>query len=340
MIERVKLDNFTVFKSLDVNFSPGVNIIIGENGTGKTHLLKLLYTPLSALRKEEGKKEVRISDKLIKVFLPKEKRLGRLVRRQPGSSTARVQIWRNSKKLNLTFSNHTKDTLQWNKGWSDSEIPPVTFIPAKEMLANAPNFRSLYDEYDLSFEEVYYDIVTKSLLPLKRGPADKIRKRLLSMIQKAIQGKIINKEEQFYLKNKQGELEFTLLAEGMRKLGLLWILIQNGMLQEGAVLFWDEPEANLNPKLMRIVVEILLELQKSVGVQIFVTTHSYTILKEFDLQSTRKHEVAYYALYRDEEQDIQCSKEDNYRSLEPNAISEHFDRIYDLEIKRKFGEGR
>ena len=44
-------------------------------------------------------------------------------------------------------------------------------------------------------------------------------------------------------------IEFTLLAEGLRKLGLLWLLIRNGSLKPGAVLFWDEPETNLNPKL-------------------------------------------------------------------------------------------
>ena len=48
----------------------------------------------------------------------------------------------------------------------------------------------------------------------------------------------------------------------------LWLLIQNGTLTEGSVLFWDEPETNLNPKLFGPVVEILLELQRQ-GVQIF-----------------------------------------------------------------------
>jgi Recombinational DNA repair ATPase (RecF pathway) len=34
-IESIELRNFTVFKDLKVNFSKGINIIIGENGTGK-----------------------------------------------------------------------------------------------------------------------------------------------------------------------------------------------------------------------------------------------------------------------------------------------------------------
>ncbi len=42
-IESIELRNFTVFKSLKVNFSKGINIIVGENATGKTQLLKAIY---------------------------------------------------------------------------------------------------------------------------------------------------------------------------------------------------------------------------------------------------------------------------------------------------------
>lgn len=40
MIERLELKNFTVFNGLTLELSPKVNVIIGENSTGKTHLLK------------------------------------------------------------------------------------------------------------------------------------------------------------------------------------------------------------------------------------------------------------------------------------------------------------
>jgi ABC-type multidrug transport system ATPase subunit len=52
------------------------------------------------------------------------------------------------------------------------------------------------------------------------------------------------------------------------------LLIQNGTLLNGSVLFWDEPETNLNPKLFGPLIEILLQLQHS-GVQIFISTHDY-----------------------------------------------------------------
>lgn len=50
IISNCKVDNFTVFDNASIEFCTGVNVIIGANGTGKSHLLKVLYaepTPLA-----------------------------------------------------------------------------------------------------------------------------------------------------------------------------------------------------------------------------------------------------------------------------------------------------
>ena len=150
-------------------------------------------------------------------------------------------------------------------------------------------------------------------------------------------GKVELHGEEFFLSGEQGEIEFTLLAEGLRKLGLLWLLIRNGSLRPGAVLFWDEPETNLNPKLYGVVIEVLLELQR-LGVQIFLATHDYVILKELDLQATEGDKVAFHSLYRSEETgEIACHTTDKFLEIHPNAIMEAFDSVYDREIKRSLG---
>ena len=46
----------------------------------------------------------------------------------------------------------------------------------------------------------------------------------------------------------------------------------NGSLTEGTILLWDEPEANINPKLIPVLTEIILELGRN-GAQIFLATH-------------------------------------------------------------------
>ena len=125
-----------------------------------------------------------------------------------------------------------------------------------------------------------------------------------------------------------------MLAEGIRKLGLLWLLIQNGTLLEGSVLFWDEPETNLNPKLFESVIRILLELQR-MGVQIFIATHDYAILKELDLQRKKPDRIAFHSLYREVDSgEIVCHMTRTYLDIHPNAIAEAFTDLYDREVAR------
>jgi len=338
MLERLELENFTAFDELDINFSPGINLFIGQNGTGKTHILKILYSVIAALYKQEpAQRSTAISNKINAVFMPKEGKLGRLAKRRPGTANATIRITKNSKRATLSFHNRTKGKLKCSVRWDMPVKDSSIYIPVKEMLANAPGFRSLYEEHMIHFAEVYADIVDKAFIPPRRGPTAKDRKKLLGMIQKIIEGKVISKGEQFYLKNIHGELEFSLLAEGMRKLGLLWLLIQNGTLLEGAKLFWDEPEANLNPSMIKTVAEILLSLQRS-GVQIFIATHSYIVLKQFDLLKTSNDNVRFFELYRDPTtQSVLHREGETYLEVVPNKISDAYTEVYDEEVRRSLG---
>ena len=223
--------------------------------------------------------------------------------------------------------------------WQESPTESV-YIPVKEMLSNAPGFRSLYSAREVHFEEVYADILDRAYIPPLRGPADISRRKLLTSLQKAMDGKVVIENEEFFLRNKQGKLEFSLLAEGMRKLGLLWLLIQNGTLLNGSVLFWDEPEANLNPKLFGTAMNVLLELQRN-GVQVFLATHDYVILEELDLRKQEEDEVAFHSLYRAEKTgEIACNTSPNYLGIHPNAIADAFTDLYDREIERSLGHLR
>jgi recombinational DNA repair ATPase RecF len=78
-VKHITLDHFTSFAALDQDLSPGVNVIIGANGTGKTHLLKVLYAACAVTA--GGDKEQGFARKLRNVFNPYESRVGRLARR-------------------------------------------------------------------------------------------------------------------------------------------------------------------------------------------------------------------------------------------------------------------
>lgn len=334
-IWRIELENFTAFAALKQTFSPGVNVIIGANGTGKTHLLKILYAACAVTVGEDRDKGFAL--KLRNVFNPYEGRVGRLARRQASSINAKVVITKAGPGgLRAEFSNHTNKpaamTVTGETAWARTKLISA-YIPVKEMLAHAPGFLATAARREIAFEEVYVDIIKQAYLPKLMGPVDAARQDLLSTLQKAIDGKVITKGEHFFLRNKQGELEFSLLAEGMRKLALIWLLIQNGTLLSGSILFWDEPEANLNPALMGEVVEVILLLQRN-GVQVFLTTHNYVLLKEFDLRKQADDNIRYVSLFRDEDGAVASNTSDSYLGVDPNAIAGTFDDLYDREITR------
>lgn len=100
------------------------------------------------------------------------------------------------------------------------------------------------------------------------------------------------------------------------------------------MLFWDEPETNLNPKLFGPLIEILLNLQRN-GVQIFLATHSYVILKELDLRMKEQDEILFHSFCRAPNGGaIVCHTTPSYLDMHPNAIAETFEDLYDREVER------
>jgi hypothetical protein len=306
--------------------------------------MKAAYAACDIIRNKAN-----FADKINNVFLPSGKQIGRLVKRADVSKKGSLRVSRimpDDKEimLSLHLSNHSKHPSHTKVGgyrlsWFGKPIE-TAYIPVKDMMANAPGFRSLYDSREIHFEEIYADILRKANMPVLKGPPDKQRRTIIEKLQKAMDGKVVVKNEEFFLQSKRGQLEFTLLAEGYRKLGLLWVLIQNGTLLKGSVLFWDEPETNLNPKLVGPIVEILLELQRF-GVQIFLATHNYEVLKEFDLQVKKSDNVIFHSLFHCPEKNrIVCASTDEYAKISPNSIDDTFGTFIDRDIQRTIGGRR
>lgn len=353
------LQNFTAFAELDLAFSPGVNILVGENGTGKTHVMKVCYAACEASKPTA----LPFHEKLVNVFLPSGRSERRLVNRKallerrgtlldrnleaPATTTqtlASVEVLRNALSIRASMPvirfRSERPFTQRKERWDNSPIEGV-YIPVKEMLSNAPGFLALYEEREIHFEEVYRDIVLRADLPfLRKQPSEK-RKMLLSLLEEQMGGSVKRYDQEFHLmpqgtRLRSNSIEFTLLAEGIRKLGLLWLLISNGSLREGSVLFWDEPETNLNPTLFGVVVEALLELQRQ-GVQVFIATHNYVVLKEFDLRMKQADNVLFHSFHRTKEGEVACNTTPDYLAIEPNLIAEAYDDLYDRQIERSIG---
>lgn len=326
MLSSLLLERFTVFEHAAFSWSPSINVLVGVNGTGKTHVMKILYAVQLCARDAEA-----LDKKLAAVFRPDKGNLRRLIRKHADSAMIAVR-WDNEQEVRITL-NPLSVAGEWR-----SECSPV-YIPAKEMLSFAPSFIAFYDTYALPIEEVYYDILRLACLPPRKIVPLPDAEPVLDKIAQAIGGQMRFEEGIFRfsrgaIDNEWSSIELGLISEGHRKLALLGQLIANGSLKQGGCLFWDEPEANLNPSLIGTVVNVLLELAQR-GVQIFTVTHDYAFLRELDFQR-KQAEIRYFAL-EDEGDGVVVHPSDTYRDLVPNRIADEYRRLYDQVIVRALG---
>ncbi len=292
MLKSLSLKNFTVFPEANLNFGRHLNVIVGENGLGKTHLLKAAYClPAVSSRgeKESGGPPTKtylqtaIATKLQGVFKPDE--LGRLARRQAGRNRCEVSCQFEFSKFDLDFSFHTsskKEVAIEKSPAAWSEDVPV-YLPTRELLTIYPGFISLYETTHLEFEETWRDTAILLGAPLTRGPRETKIRQFLEPLEAAMDGTVeLDAAGRFYIKMKTGRFEMHLVAEGLRKLATIARLIANGSLLDKGYLFWDEPEANLNPKLVKLAASTILNLSQN-GIQVFIATHSLFLLRELHI---------------------------------------------------------
>ena len=287
-ISSLQASSFGPFKNIDLSFSSGLNVIVGDNATGKSQLLKLLYSGAKSLKEADAltKKDLApaIASKLVGTFRPLS--LGRLTRRVQGTGSTRVSLGFQGIPETLDYSFSSRSTREV----SLDSIPGVpledepAFFPSHELLSFASSFVSLYNSRETTFEETWRDTIELLQRPSLRGPRSKQANELLKPFTKLLQGgSVVEDKGQFYLKQPGiGILEASLLAEGHRKIAMIARLISSGVLLEGGYLFWDEPEANLNPSSQRAIAQCLAMLA-SHGSQIFVATHSMFLLRELQM---------------------------------------------------------
>jgi hypothetical protein len=272
------------------------------------------------------------------IFRPDQSSIGRLVSREKnGNNTAKVRVSSDASKIGMSFSTKTKkweadvkSELSWEKQMSDLTS---IFIPAKEILSNAWNLESAVKMGNVEFDDTYLDIIAAAKIDISRGVDSSVRKKYIDILQKISSGKVTLQDDRFYLKpGNQAKLEFNLVAEGLRKIALLWQLIKNGTLEKGSVLFWDEPEANINPIHIPILAELLIMLE-SEGVQIFISTHDYFLAKYIEVKRNKESKVQYISFYEDKDnKTVQCEVEKEFELLEHNTIMETFRQLYKEEI--------
>lgn len=343
-IASLEISQFTAFEDVKLSFGPELNVFIGENATGKSHLLKLLYVVTESVRRyvqKEGLGGIDAEGLLLSemaremlrsVFLPDT--LGRLVRgAEQGTAAARVRCaWDNGAEVSLLLRGSGGAETELTGDFS--RIGKAVFVPPRELLSIYPGFVAAWLKRESAFDRTYYELcVELGLNELRKGARDVVRTRLIQLAEDTIQAKVHKKNDRFYLRYDEGhEVEVPLVAEGHRKLGMLAYLLAAGSLAQNGYLLWDEPEASLNPKLSRATGD-LLEGLGGLGIQRFVTTHDYVLASELSLRADARAAgtsgVRFFALGRDPEtREIVVEAGGRMADLQHNPILDAFGDLH------------
>ena len=374
MLEKLELSNFAKFSDLTVSFSPKINVVIGENGTGKTQLLKAGYLANAALA--SGQEQSDLTEKLCSTFRPMGRSLGKLVKNGSlvGVHAKIAATFALGQRLNAEFTSASKKVKLTHFSNESGALGSPIFLPTKEVLslfAGITGDKSDKATLDSLFDSTYLDLCEKLSIrrPSKAEDAIEQDPRFGQVYQKLVntikgrfrltagiatfepgeyqvqrakdQHALNTRMEAIFIPVKGESISAQMAAEGVRKLGTLQLLLENQQLNAGnsGTLFWDEPETNMNPTLMRLLVEVLLELARN-GQQIVLATHDYVLLKWFDLlQNTSKGDhVRFHALFRDPVSgDIKLDSTDNYLAITPNAIADAFNDLTKEQVLLKMG---
>ena len=342
-IASITINNLTVFDKLDINFVKGINVFVGDNGTGKTHLLKFMYAfceTINAMNINADNEQLIYKDmmekylKYFKIHMTFKladcfplKHGSDLMRCKDKSSGITVNLHNHMEFVPFYEIDHSSEmfraesTIVESKAGAANLVQSV-FIPAKEMLTHV-GLEGDYKDRRLPFDITLIDIIEKSKLSELRS-LPTVMEDVNIKIKNIIGGKTTYDKTAFFIKRGETSRSFQVEAEGYKKFALLGRLIETGKITKDSIIFWDEPEANINPRNIPKLVDIMFDLQK-IGVQIFLATHDYLITKYIESRMDKElNNVLFHSLYREEpdntESPVLVESGTEFSSLEHNDI--------------------
>jgi predicted ATP-dependent endonuclease of OLD family len=334
-IKNLFITNFTAFEQAKFNFCDGINVLIGANGTGKTHAMKAMYAVVPT------------SSDWNKIF--NIKNINNLIRNN-NEDNENISFCKDItqeliyKGIRFLSTEGIKAEIKLSISKSE-EVSPI-YLPTIEMLSIYDHFFATYERREIPYDRICYDLaLALNAAILRKTHADyQSIEPIINNLQQIITGSknteqdvVVKDSEHFYFNLNGNKLDVNLVADGYRKLGTLFYLLRNGALTTNNILFWDEPEANLNPKLIVKVAKVLQALAAS-GIQIFIATHDYLLSHELSLLAEYPSEnsiaLKFFSLYKPNEQSSVIVEEgQTLADIANNPILEEFAAHYDREVE-------
>lgn len=309
--------NFLNFNKHTFDTSANINLILGENDTGKTGLLKLLYSIAKSWETFNRKEHFDstpykklLGEKIFDVFQPREnRRIGDLVSKgcndklRIDASFAKDE--NNIQHINFAFGDKTYKTI------NECSEPLKTFskdlnsvfVPSKEILTALKTIKYARQKLYLpGFDDTFLDLIKSVEVPKSLKDESNSLAAMQRQLDELFESKIHSSggEEPFISQKDNKKFSISLTSDGLKRVGIISSLLKNNQIRKGTILFIDEPEANLHPRIIRSFIEVIMEFATK-DIQVFLASHNYFVTKQLTIYAKRQNiPVTCHALSKDD----------------------------------------
>ena len=283
-IESLLAKNVTCFPKVQLSFSPGINIIVGANNTGKSTLLRLLA---SAVRPQELMPSRRNAQETTTTTL--------YIKGRPDNSTNKFEIpgiGYINQQDRVLIQPDKKTSLIWSLESQNGGLNSLAREVFQQWFYVLDDRRNQFTEFDYT---VSGQAVSNRAVGFKNLPAlidfhmsssDGRREKFLDWCKEVIPVYF----QQNYVDNGKSlgyfpEETFVDLKQMGSGVTQVIGIIASSLYPQSQIILIDELESDLHPKAVRALCRLIL--QQSSAHQYFITTHSSVVLSELsaDLES-------------------------------------------------------